>query len=87
MVRIFFSTIFEFNPVWKDFYPSVSDSEYPISVTDPYPNAQNLYFYDVDIHYNLIRQKLTLSIFEHKYENKYNISDIRPYPSLNIQYS
>ena len=41
-------------------------------------------FYDVDIYYNLIRQKLTLSVsdsvFEHKYENKYNISDIRPYP-------
>jgi len=70
--------------VWKSFYPSVSDSEYPISVTDPYPNAQKLHFYDVDIHYNLIRQKLTLSVsdsvFEHKYENKYNISDIRPYP-------
>ena len=39
------------------FYPSVSGSEYPISVTDLYSNAQNLYFYDVDIHYNLIRQK------------------------------
>ena len=57
-------------PVWKGFYPSVSDFEYPVSVTDPYPNAQKLHFYDVDIHYNFIRQKLTLSIFEHKYENK-----------------
>ena len=41
-------------------------------------------FYDVDIHYNPIRQKLTLSvsdsIFEHKYKNKYDISDIHPYP-------
>ena len=44
-------------------------------------NAQKLYFY---VHYNLIRQKLTLSvsnsIFEHKYENKYDINDIPPYP-------
>ena len=49
--------------------------------TDPYPYAQKLHFYDVDIHYNLIRQKLTLSVsdsvFEHKYENKYDISNIR----------
>ena len=41
-------------------------------------------FYDVDIHYNFIRQKLILSVsdfvFEHKYENKYDISNIRPYP-------
>ena len=43
MVLIVFD-IFEFDPVWKDFYPSVFDSEYPISVTDPYPNAQKLYF-------------------------------------------
>ena len=47
-------------------------------------NAQKLHFYDVDIHYNLIRQKLTLfvsdSVFEHKYENKYDISNIRLYP-------
>ena len=59
-------------------------SEYPISVTDPYPNGQKLYFYNVDIHYNLIRQKLTLSVsdsvFKHKYKNKYNISDIHSYP-------
>ena len=76
--------VFEFDPVWKGFYPSVSDSEYPISVTDSYPNAQKLYFYDVDIYYNFIRQKLTLSVFdslfEQKYKNKYDISDIRPYP-------
>ena len=41
-------------------------------------------FYNVDIHYNSIRQKLTLSvsdsIFEHKYKNKYDISNIRLYP-------
>jgi len=76
--------VFEFDPVWKDFYPSVSNSEYPISVIDSYPNAQKLHFYDVDIRYNLIWQKLTLSIsssvFEHKYKNKYNISNIRSYP-------
>ena len=80
----YFPTVFEFDPVWKCFYSSVSDSEYLLSVTDPYPNAQKLHFYDVDIHYNLIRQKLTISVsdsvFEHKYENKYDISDIRPYP-------
>ena len=59
--------------------------------TDPYPYAQKLYFYDVDIHYNLIRQKLTLSVsdsvFEHKYENKYDISDIRLYPIRSHSYS
>ena len=80
MMRIFSDRI----RIRKDIYPSVSDFEYPISVTNPYPNAQKLYFYDVDIHYNLIRQKLTLSvfdsIFEHKYENKYDISGIHPYP-------
>ena len=47
-------------------------------------DTKSYIFYDVDIHYNLIRQKLTLSVsdstFEHKYENKYDISDIRPYP-------
>jgi len=79
MVRIF--PVFEFDPVWMSFYPSVFDSEYQVSVTDPYSNIQKLYFYDVDIH--LIRQKLILfvsdSIFEHKYENKYDISNIRPY--------
>jgi len=81
MVRIF--PVFEFDPVWMSFYPSVFDSEYQVSVTDPYSNIQKLYFYDVDIHHNLIRQKLILfvsdSIFEHKYENKYDISNIRPY--------
>ena len=83
MVRIF-PTVFEFDPVWKGFYLSVPDSEYPISVTDPYPNGQKLHFYDVDIYYNLIQQKLTLSVsdyvFEHKYENKYDINNIHPYP-------
>jgi len=79
----YFPIVFEFDPISNDFYPSISDSEYSISLTDLYPNAQKLHFYDVDIHYNLIRQKLTLyisdSIFEHKYENKYGISDIHPY--------
>ena len=76
-------SVFEFDPVWKDFYPSVSNSEYPISVTDSYPNAQKLYFYDVDIYYDHIRQKLIVSVsdsvFEHKYKNKYDISYIHPY--------
>ena len=58
----YFPTVFEFDLVRKGFYLSVSDSEYLLSVTDPYPNAQKLYFYDVDIHYNLIRQKLILSV-------------------------
>ena len=44
------------------FYPSVFDPEYTISVTDPYPNAQKLHFYDVDIHYNLIRIRLRIQI-------------------------
>ena len=77
-------SVFEFDLVWKDFYPSVSNSEYHIFVPDLYPNAQKLYFYDVDIYYDLIRQKLILSVsdsvFKHKYENKYDISDIHPYP-------
>ena len=76
--------VFEFDPIWKGFYPSVSVSEYSISVTDPYPNTQKLYFYDVDIYCNLIRQKLALSVFdsvfEQKYENKYDINNIYPYP-------
>ena len=80
----YFPTVFEFDPVCNGFYPSVSDSEYPLFITNPHPSAQKLHFYDVNIHYNLIRQKLTLfvsdSVFEHKYENKYDISDIRPYP-------
>ena len=83
MTRIFPDRI-RFYPICRGFYPSVSDSEYPISVTDPYSNAQKLRFYDVNIHYNLIRQKLTLSVsnsvFEHNYKNKYDISNIRPYP-------
>ena len=82
MVRIF-PTVFEFDPVWKGFYLSVSDFEYSIFVTNLYSNTQKLHFYDVNIHYNLIRQKLILSIsgpvFEHKYENKYNISNIHMY--------
>ena len=40
----YFPTVFEFDPVWKSFYPSVSDSKYSISVTDPYPNTQKLHF-------------------------------------------
>ena len=68
----------------EGFYPSISDFEYSISLTDPYPNTQKLHFYDVDIHCNLIRQKLALSVFEsvfeQKYENKYDISNIRLYP-------
>ena len=82
MVRIF-PIVFEFDPVWKGFYPSVSDFEHPIFVINPYPNTQKLYFYDIDIHCNLIRQKLAQSVFdsvfEQKYENKYDISNIRPY--------
>ena len=42
------------------------------------------FFYDIDIHCNFIWQKLTLSVFdsvfEQKYENKYDISNIRSYP-------
>ena len=83
MVRIF-SDCIRIRSGLKGFYPSVSDSEYPISVTDPYPNSQKLHFYDVNIYYNLIRQKLTLSVsdsvFEQKYENKYDMSNIHPYP-------
>ena len=77
----YFSILFEFDLVWTDFYLFVFDFEHPIFVTDSYPNAQKLYFYDVDIHYNFIRQKVTLfvsdSAFEYKYKNKYDISDIR----------
>ena len=61
MIRNVNGMVFEFDLVWKDFYPSISDSGYSISVTDPYPNSKKLYFYDVDIHCILIRQKLTLS--------------------------
>ena len=80
----YFPTVFEFDPVRKGFYPFVSDSEYSISVSYPYPNIQKLHFYDVDIHCNIIRQKLAVSVFnsvfEQKYKNKYDISNIRPYP-------
>jgi len=82
MVRIFPDRI-QIRSDLEEFYLSVSDSEDPISVTDSYQNAQKLHFYDVDIHYNLIWQKLTLSVsgfvFEQKYKNKYNIINIRPY--------
>ena len=37
------------------FYPSVFDSEYSISITDPYLNTKKLHFYNINIHYNLIR--------------------------------
>ena len=83
MVRIFPDRI-QIRSGLEEFYLSVSDSEDPISVTDPYPNAQKLHFYDVDIHYNPIRQKLTISVsdsvFKRKYENKYDFNNIRPYP-------
>ena len=83
MTRIFPDRI-RFDPICRGFYPSVSDFEYPLSVTDPYSNAQKLYFYNIDIYYDFIRQKLILSVsdsvFEHKYKNKYDISDIRLYP-------
>jgi len=40
-------------------------------------------FFDTNIHYNLIGQKLTLSIynsiFKQKYEKKYDINNIHPY--------
>ena len=58
----YFPIVFEFDPIWNDFYPSVSDSEYSIFLTDLYPNAQKLHFYDVDIHYNLIRIRLRIQI-------------------------
>ena len=66
------------NSIWSGrvFYLFVSDSEYSISVTDPYSNTQKLHFYDVDIHCNLIRQKLALFVFEQKYEKTNTISVI-----------
>ena len=83
MIRIFPDYI-RIRSGLEGFYPSVSVSEYSISVADPYSNTQKLYWYDVDIHCNFIRQKLALSVFdslfEQKYENKYDISNIRPYP-------
>ena len=82
MVRIF-SNCIRIRSGLEGFYLSVSDSEYSISATDPYLNTKKLHFYDVDIHYNLIRQKLILSVsdsvFEPKYKNQYDISNIRPY--------
>ena len=90
MTRIFPDHI-RFDPICRGFYPSVSDSEYPISVTDLYPNPQKLHFYDVNIYYNFIWQKLTISIsdsvFEHKYENKYDINNIRSCPIYLHPYS
>ena len=66
-----------------EFYPSIFDSGYSISVIDPYPNTKKLHFYDVDLHYNLSRQKLTLFVsdfvFEQKYKNKYDISNIHSF--------
>ena len=50
----YFLTVFEFDLICESFYPSVFDFEYLMSITDPYPNAQNLHFYDVDIYYNFI---------------------------------
>ena len=80
MVRIFPDRI-RIRSDLEGFYPSVSDSEYSIFVIDPYLNTKKLHFYDIDIHYNLIQQKLTLSVFdsvfEQKYENKYDINNIR----------
>ena len=66
----YFSIVFEFNSIWKNFYPSVFDSGYSISVTDLYPNTKKLHFYDIDIHCNLIQQKLTLSISDSIFEQK-----------------
>ena len=40
----YFPTVFEFDSVWKSFYPSVSDFRYSISETDPYPNIKNYIF-------------------------------------------
>ena len=54
---------------------------YPISsIQYSYPNAQKLYFMMLISITILSEKKLTLSIFEHKYENKYDISNIRLYP-------
>ena len=52
----------------KGFYLLVSVSEYSIFVTDLYPNTQKLHFYDVDIYYNFIQQKLALSVFDSVFE-------------------
>ena len=60
--------VFELDPIWKNFYSSPI-SRFSISVTDPYPNTKKLYFYDVNIHYNFIRQKLILSVSD-SYLNK-----------------
>ena len=83
MVRIF-SNCIRIRFSLKEFLSVRIRFHISISVTDLYLNTKKLHFYDVHIHYNFIWQKLTLSVsdsvFEHKYENKYDISDIRPYP-------
>ena len=41
----YFPTVFEFDPVWKDFLsPYESDFEYSIYVTDLYPNIKSYIF-------------------------------------------
>ena len=85
----YFLIVFKFDPIWKSFYPSVSDSEnihYPYSDTKSCIFMMSIsitIFFDTNIHYNLIGQKLTLSIynsiFKQKYEKKYDINNIRPY--------
>ena len=79
MVRIFTNCI-RIRSGLEGFYLSISDSEYSISVTDPYQNTKKLHFSDVIIYYNLIRQKLTIfvsdSVFEPKYKNQYDINNM-----------
>ena len=36
----YFLTVFEFNLIWKNFYRSVSDFGFSVSVTDPYSNTK-----------------------------------------------
>ena len=75
----YFLTIFEFDPVWKGFI-----RPYPIRVSNirnrSVSECSKVIFYDVDIHYNSIRQKLTLSVsdsvFEHKYENMISVISV-----------
>ena len=50
-----FLIIFKFDPVWKILCSSIFDFGYLISITDSYLNTKKLYFYDINIHYNLIR--------------------------------
>ena len=58
----YFMIVFEFDLSWKDFYLSISDFGYSIFVTYQYPSTKKWHFYNVNIHYNFIRQKVTLSI-------------------------